>query len=125
MVNVLEPDLNLKIAAISEQHLQGQHTTTFAEMFDLSFGAQIIDTPGIKGFGVVEMDKEELGDYFPEFFALKEQCKYYNCLHLQEPQCAVKEALERDEIAWSRYKSYLQILEGEDDPYRKDIYAKP
>ncbi|HPF10959.1 MAG TPA: ribosome small subunit-dependent GTPase A [Flavobacteriaceae bacterium] len=125
LVNVLEPDLNLKIAAISEQHLQGQHTTTFAEMFDLSFGAQIIDTPGIKGFGVVEMDKEELGDYFPEFFALKEQCKYYNCLHLQEPQCAVKEALERDEIAWSRYKSYLQILEGEDDPYRKDIYAKP
>lgn len=125
LVNVLEPDLNLKIAAISEQHLQGQHTTTFAEMFDLSFGAQIIDTPGIKGFGVVEMDKEELGDYFPEFFALKEQCKYYNCLHLQEPQCAVKEALERDEIAWSRYKSYLQILEGEDDPYRKDIHAKP
>lgn len=123
LINTLEPGLNLKTATISEQHLQGQHTTTFAEMYDLSFGAQIIDTPGIKGFGVVEMEKEEIGGYFPEFFALKEHCKFHNCLHLQEPKCAVKEALERDELSWSRYKSYLQIMEGEEDTYRKDIYT--
>lgn len=122
LINAIEPDLDLKTSKISEQHLQGQHTTTFAEMFDLSFGGQIIDTPGIKGFGVVEMDREELGDYFPEFFELKENCKFNNCLHLEEPQCAVKEALENEEIAWSRYKSYLQILEGEEDHFRKDIY---
>ena len=118
------PNLNLKTSEISEQHLQGQHTTTFAEMYDLSFDAQIIDTPGIKGFGIVEMEKEELADYFPEFFALKAHCKFHNCLHLEEPKCAVKEALEKDELAWSRYKSYLQILEGEDETYRKDIYNK-
>lgn len=123
LANALEPGLNLKTAEISEQHLQGQHTTTFAEMFDLSFGGQIIDTPGIKGFGVVEMDREEVANYFPEFFRLKENCKFHNCLHLEEPQCAVKEALENEEIAWSRYKSYLQILEGEEDNYRKDIYS--
>lgn len=118
LINAIEPSLDLKTSIISEQHLQGQHTTTFAEMFDLSFDAQIIDTPGIKGFGVVEMDKEELGDYFPEFFKLKEFCKFNNCLHMEEPKCAVKEALENSEIAWSRYKSYLQIMEGEDDHYR-------
>jgi len=123
LINALEPNLELKTSEISEQHSQGQHTTTFAEMYDLSFDARIIDTPGIKGFGLVEMEKEELGDYFPEFFALKSECKFHNCLHLQEPHCAVKAALENDEIAWSRYKSYLQILEGEDDSYRKDIYA--
>lgn len=122
LVNAIEPGLDLKTSKISEQHLQGQHTTTFAEMFDLSFGGQIIDTPGIKGFGVVEIDKEELGDYFPEFFELKEHCKFNNCLHLEEPHCAVKEALETEEIAWSRYKSYLQILEGEEEHFRKDIY---
>lgn len=122
LINAIEPDLDLKTSKISEQHLQGQHTTTFAEMFDLSFGGQIIDTPGIKGFGVVEMDKEELGDYFPEFFERKENCKFNNCLHLEEPQCSVKQALENEEIAWSRYKSYLQILEGEEDHFRKDIY---
>lgn len=122
LINALEPGLSLKTSKISEQHLQGQHTTTFAEMFDLSFGGQIIDTPGIKGFGVVEIDKEELGNYFPEFFELKENCKFNNCLHIEEPHCAVKEALENEEIAWSRYKSYLQILEGEEDHFRKDIY---
>ena len=124
LINILEPNLNLKTSEISEQHQQGQHTTTFAEMFDLSFGAQIIDTPGIKGFGVVEIEKEELGDYFPEFFERKAKCKFNNCLHIEEPQCAIKDALDLGEIAWSRYKSYLQILEGEDDNYRKDIYTQ-
>jgi ribosome biogenesis GTPase len=123
LVNTIEPNLNLKTTQISNQHMQGQHTTTFAEMFDLSFGAQIIDTPGIKGFGIVEVDKEELGGYFPEFFKLKENCKFNNCLHLEEPHCAVKEALEAEEIAWSRYRSYLQMIEGEEEHYRKDIYT--
>ncbi|CAM1362323.1 Small ribosomal subunit biogenesis GTPase RsgA [Tenacibaculum litopenaei] len=122
LVNAIEPGLNLKTKEISEQHKQGQHTTTFAEMFELSFDARIIDTPGIKGFGVVDMDKDELGDYFPEFFALKQHCKFNNCIHLNEPHCAVKEALENEEISWSRYKSYLQILEGEEENYRTDIW---
>ena len=124
LINALEPSLNLKTLEISEQHKQGQHTTTFAEMFDLSFDAKIIDTPGIKGFGVVDIEKEELGNYFPEFFELKQDCKFHNCLHLNEPYCAVKDALEDGEIPWSRYKSYLQIIEGEDDPYRVDTYKK-
>lgn len=125
LVNAIEPKLDLKTTQISEQSRQGQHTTTFAEMFDLDFGARIIDTPGIKGFGVVDIEKEELGDYFPEFFARKQDCKFYNCLHLEEPQCAVKGALEAGEIPWSRYKSYLQILKGEDDQqYRIDNYEQ-
>ena len=124
LVNGIEPSLKLKTKEISGQHLQGQHTTTFAEMYDLSFDAQIIDTPGIKGFGMVEIDKEELSGFYPEFFKLKEHCKFHNCLHIEEPKCAVKEALENKEIAWSRYKSYLQILEGEEEHYRKDVYDK-
>ncbi len=120
LVNAIEPNLNLKTKEISSLHMQGQHTTTFAEMFDTSFGAKIIDTPGIKGFGVVDMDKEEVGDYFPEIFKLKQECKFNNCLHLQEPKCAVKAALEDDEIAYSRYRSYVQILEGENENYRTD-----
>ena len=124
LVNAIEPELDLKTKEISMQHMQGQHTTTFAEMFDLSFGAKIIDTPGIKGFGVVDMDKEEIGDYFPEFFALKQDCKFNNCLHVEEPKCAVKEALDNDEIAFSRYRSYLQILEGDDEHYRTEEWMK-
>ena len=93
-------------------------------MHDLPFKATLIDTPGIKGFGVVDMEKEEIRDYFPEFFALKSQCKFNNCLHLEEPKCAVKDALENDQLHWSRYKSYVQILEGDDSQYRKDIFAE-
>lgn len=123
LINAVEPSLDLKTTKISEQHRQGQHTTTFAEMYDLAFGARIIDTPGIKGFGVVDIEKEELGNYFPEFFARKQDCKFHNCLHLDEPKCAVKEALEQEEIPWFRYKSYLQILKGEEDQhYRIENY---
>ncbi|MEO8235443.1 MAG: ribosome small subunit-dependent GTPase A [Flavobacterium sp.] len=122
LVNAMEPSLHLKTKTISEQSKQGQHTTTFAEMYDLSFGAQIIDTPGIKGFGIVDMEKEEISGYFPEFFKLKDQCKFNNCLHKDEPKCAVKDALEKDEISYSRYNSYLKILEGDDETYRTDIY---
>ncbi len=122
LVNVLEPQLQLKTKTISEQSKQGQHTTTFAEMYDLSFEAKIIDTPGIKGFGIVDMEKEEIGNYFPEFFALKNNCKFNNCLHREEPHCAVKKALDADEISWSRYRSYISILDGEEEHYRVDVY---
>ena len=122
LINAIEDGLNLKTKEISYQHQQGQHTTTFAEMFDLRFNARIIDTPGIKGFGVVDIEKEELGDYFVEFFKLKSQCKFHNCIHLNEPQCAVKQALKDKRISKSRYKSYLQILQGGDEDYRTDIF---
>ena len=122
LVNAIAPEFQIKTTEISAQHYQGQHTTTFAEMYDLEFGAKIIDTPGIKGFGVVDMDKYEIGDYFPEFFALKVDCKFNNCLHVDEPKCAVKEALDNDEVSWSRYQSYLQILNGDEDTYRMDNY---
>ncbi len=122
LVNAIEPTLNLKTKEISDAHSQGQHTTTFAEMFDLSFNAKIIDTPGIRGYGMIDMDKHEITDYFPEFFALKENCKFNNCLHKEEPNCAVKEALDNDEIAWSRYNSYLKILEGDEEHYRNDNF---
>lgn len=124
LVNAMEPSLHLKTKTISEQSMQGQHTTTFAEMYDLSFGAKIIDTPGIKGFGIVDMEKSEISGYFPEFFKLQDQCKFNNCLHKEEPKCAIKEALERDEISWTRYNSYLKILEGDDENYRTDDYSE-
>ncbi|MCD9576862.1 ribosome small subunit-dependent GTPase A [Flavobacterium soyae] len=123
LVNAMEPTLHLKTSIISEQSKQGQHTTTFAEMYDLSFDARIIDTPGIKGFGIVDMEPSEISGYFPEFFKLKDQCKFNNCLHKEEPHCAIKAALEKDEIAWSRYNSYLKILEGDEEHYRTDIYG--
>lgn len=122
LVNAIEPSLELKTKEISNQHKQGQHTTTFAEMFDLSFNASIIDTPGIKGFGVVDMEKDEVDDYFPEFFAVKNDCKFNNCLHVEEPKCAVKDAVEDEEISFSRYKSYLQIIAGEEEHYRTDFW---
>lgn len=124
LVNTIESTLDIKTQQISSQHSQGQHTTTFAEMFDLSFDARIIDTPGIKGFGIVDMEKEEITDYFPEFFALKQDCKFNNCLHIEEPHCAVKAALEKDEVPFSRYKSYVQMIEGDDEHYRVDDHKK-
>lgn len=124
LVNALQPGLDLKTSNISTIHNQGQHTTTFAEMYDLDFGAQIIDTPGIRGFGVVEMERQEIGDYFPEFFAIKQNCRFHNCLHLNEPKCAVKDALEEGTLFWSRYNSYVQLLEGDEDTYRKDAFKE-
>ena len=122
LVNALEPNLSLKTKNISEQSKQGQHTTTFAEMYDLTFDAKIIDTPGIKGFGIVDMEPSEVSGYFPEFFKLQDECKFNNCLHKEEPNCAVKKALEENKIAWSRYNSYLKILEGDDENYRQDVF---
>lgn len=95
LVNAMEPSLHLKTKTISEQSMQGQHTTTFAEMYDLSFGAKIIDTPGIKGFGIVDMEKEEISGYFPEFFRIKDQCKFNNCLHKEEPKMRHKRSARK------------------------------
>jgi len=118
LANAIAPDLDLKTATISSSHSQGQHTTTFAEMFDLDANIRIIDTPGIRGFGVVDMSPTELADYFLEFLPLQEGCKLHNCLHVEEPKCAIKQAVAEGQIAESRYDSYLKLLE-EDTPYRK------
>jgi ribosome biogenesis GTPase len=122
LINLIAPELDLSVKEISEQHIQGKHTTTFAEMFDLDFGAKIIDSPGIKGFGLVDFDNQEIADYFPEISAYQEDCKFNDCLHDKEPKCAVKEAVDADEIPYFRYESYLKILHSEEDNYRKDIH---
>ena len=119
LVNAVEPILHLKTAAISTQHKQGQHTTTFAQMHPLSFGGYVVDTPGIKGFGMVDFKQEELADYFREFFALKSHCKFHNCKHINEPNCAVKKALKNAEISKSRYESYLQMMRLDVDKFRR------
>lgn len=118
LLNMIQPDLEINTQEISTQHQQGMHTTTFSEMHELNFGAKIIDTPGIRGFGLVEIEKSDLSHYFPEFFALQADCKYHNCIHVNEPNCAVKKALQKNEIAPSRYKSYLSMLDSKDDHYR-------
>ena len=124
LINTVAPELRLKIGEISEQHGQGQHTTTFAEMFDLSFGGRIIDSPGIRGFGIADINKEEIARYFKEFFKASENCKFNNCQHLSEPGCAVKSELEKGTIAESRYQSYLSMVLEEEGPYRQDLFAE-
>lgn len=124
LVNALDSSLNLKTGAISEYHLQGQHTTTFAEMHELNTGGFIIDTPGIKAFGVIDLDKNVISHYFPEMRELLGKCKFHNCMHLNEPNCAVKEALEDGEIHPSRYRTYVSLMEeDQEENYRKDIYG--
>lgn len=110
LINALSPGLELRTSSISDYHQQGQHTTTFAEMYDLKSGARLIDTPGIKGFGLVDMKKHEIGKYFPEFRIFSNQCKFNNCLHVDEPNCAVKSAISMKIVSSSRYRSYLQLL---------------
>ena len=117
LINSISPSLNLRTSTISKQHQQGQHTTTFAEMFDLGNGAKLIDTPGIKGFGLVDMEKNEISKYFPEFIKFSKKCKFKNCLHFKEPKCEVKTAVDKMLISSSRYKSYIQLLKG-DNTYR-------
>lgn len=119
LVNAIQPGLNLRTSELSDYHDKGRHTTTFAEMFPLEMGGFIIDTPGIKGFGIVDIPRDELHHYFPEMFALLPDCRFHNCLHLNEPGCAVKKALESGEIAESRYRSYLTMyFQDEESPYR-------
>ena len=113
-VNTIEPALDLKTQELSDAHLKGMHTTTFTEMFPLSFGGFIIDTPGIKEFSVINMDKHEVYHFFPEIFKKAGDCKFNTCLHMNEPKCAVIEAVEKGKIALSRYHSYLSIMNGEE-----------
>lgn len=118
LINLIDPALDLKISEISKYHKSGKHTTTFAEMFELSVGGFIIDTPGIRGFGLHNILDEELFHFFPEIFAAAENCKYHNCKHVQEPGCAVQEAVEQGEISQLRYENYLNILFNEDTKHR-------
>ncbi len=120
LINRLIPGINLKTAAISEAHQTGIHTTTFSEMYPLPGGGYIIDTPGVKGFGTIDFNVEEVAHYFPEIFKVSADCKYNNCTHIHEPGCAVKAALEDHLISESRYASYLSIIEDSSpDKYRK------
>lgn len=124
LINALDENLKIKTGDLSKYHLQGMHTTTFAQMHELSSGGFIIDTPGIKAFGVIDLDKNVIGHYFPEMRQLIGACKFHNCLHINEPNCAVKEALENGEIAPSRYNTYLDLMqEDQEESYRKDIYG--
>ena len=118
LINSISPNLQLKTKEISSSHNQGKHTTTYAEMFDLDSNIRIIDTPGIRGFGLVNISKYELGDFFPEFFIAKQQCKFNNCLHLDEPDCNVKKKIKEGEIYESRYNTYLDMLKDQ-NIYRK------
>ncbi len=113
IINAIQPKLDLRVGAISATQLKGKHTTTFAEMFDLNDHTQFIDTPGIRDFGLIQIEDEELPTYFPEMFALLGGCKYYNCKHINEPSCAVIKAVEEGNIAASRYHSYLSINANE------------
>lgn len=113
-INALQPGLNLKTGAISSAHAKGMHTTTFAELHPLDFGGNIIDSPGIKELGLVEMKKEEVGHYFPEIRERMNDCRFNNCIHVNEPKCAVMAAVESGEISEERYSSYLGILNGEE-----------
>ena len=123
LVNTLDKNLDLKTAQISTSHSSGLHTTTFAEMFELATGGFIIDTPGIRAFGLIDFDKKELSHYFPEMRELLPDCKFNNCQHLNEPKCAVRKAFVEDEIAASRYMNYVKMMEeDQEETFRKDIY---
>jgi len=122
LINLLEPGLKLKTSEISEFHEQGKHTTTFAEMHKIGEG-YIIDTPGIKGFGFVNINEKNLNLYFPEMLKLKKYCKFNNCTHTHEPECAVKIAVENNKISSLRYNNYLNIFADDEDKYRQDKYG--
>jgi len=118
LLNAFNPLLHLKTAEISDYHKQGKHITTFPEMHQMPFGGFVIDTPGIKGFGVVDMEKNEIYHFFREIFSVSKDCRFNNCLHLDEPGCAVRSAVEKGEIAFLRYRSYLNIMDGDNGKYR-------
>ncbi|HCQ30281.1 MAG TPA: ribosome small subunit-dependent GTPase A [Flavobacteriales bacterium] len=123
IINSIYPNLNLKTGDISKQHHTGKHTTTFAEMYDLDTTTRIIDTPGVRGFGLIDFDKNELSHYFPEMREKMQQCKFNNCVHINEPGCAVKQALETGGIAEFRYLNYLSMyFDDEDETFRSKGY---
>jgi len=115
LINAIDPSLNLKVGRISSYHQKGTHTTTYAEMIELPNGGYIIDTPGLKSFGVYDLKKEELSHRFPEMRTLLDDCKFHNCQHINEPNCAVIEALKKGKIAELRYRNYLDIYNSEED----------
>ncbi len=117
LVNAIEPSAAAKTGAISDVHLQGKHTTTFSRVYPLAFGGRLIDTPGIRGFGLIDIKPEELYHYFPEIMRVSKGCKFYNCTHTHEPQCAVMRAVVDGEITESRYESYIKMLD-DDGKYR-------
>ncbi|HRR04075.1 MAG TPA: ribosome small subunit-dependent GTPase A [Bacteroidales bacterium] len=114
LINAVDPTLDLKVGEISQYHQKGKHTTTFAQMFQLQCGGGIIDTPGIKEFGLIQYSKDEIRDYFPEIRQYNNQCRFSNCLHVHEPDCTVIKAVEEGKIALTRYQNYLAILEDDD-----------
>ena len=118
LIQAIDPSLDIRTGEISESHHKGRHTTTFSTMYPLAGGGAVIDTPGIKGFGLIDIDEAELWHYFPEMMRVAPACRFYNCTHTHEPGCAVVEAVRRGEIAPARYESYLKILD-EDEKYRK------
>ena len=120
IINLLVPDAHVKVGDVSHTHHKGMHTTTFSELLDLPGGGAIIDTPGVKAFGTIDFERAEVAHYFPEIFRISSDCRFNNCTHTHEPGCAVLDAVERGEIAMSRYRSYLSILEEDpDNKYRK------
>lgn len=118
LIHVLDPAIRLKIGEISDYHQTGKHTTTFSEMFELSSGISIIDTPGIRGFGTIDIDRAELFHFFPEIFKASKLCKYHNCMHINEPECGVKAAVESGIISETRYVNYLMMMEVDQGRYR-------
>ncbi len=118
LIQAIDPSLDIRTGEISESHHKGRHTTTFSTMYPLAGGGAVIDTPGIKGFGLIDIDEAELWHYFPEMMRVAPACRFYNCTHTHEPGCAVPEAVKAGEIAWPRYESYLKIRD-EDEKYRK------
>ena len=118
LIQAIDPSLDIRTGEISESHHKGRHTTTFSTMYPLAGGGAVIDTPGIKGFGLIDIDEAELWHYFPEMMRVAPACRFYNCTHTHEPGCSVTEAVQAGEIAWPRYESYLKIRD-EDEKYRK------
>ncbi len=118
LLNIMNPGLNLKTGEVSDYHRQGKHITTFPEMHPLPFGGFVIDSPGIRGFGVVDMEKNEIWHFFPEIFRIAKNCRFYNCLHLDEPDCAVRDAVDSGIIDPLRYRSYLNIVGDKNRKYR-------
>lgn len=124
LINLIDHSLKIKTSDISDTHNQGKHTTTFAEMHELKFGGHIIDTPGIKGLGIIDIEKEEIHHYFPEMRERMNDCKFHNCVHVNEPKCAIKKAVEEGEIAEFRYENYLNLFHGDDTSgFRESLYA--
>ena len=122
LINALDPNLDIRTGEISKAHRQGQHTTTFAEMHKVATGGYIVDTPGIRAFGITELEKSVMSHYFPEMRERMHDCKFHNCQHMNEPKCAVKDAVEAGEIYESRYITYMQLMEeDQNETYRKAV----